>query len=518
MKRALLLAIVVATASAAIIPTASPAEGQSFIPIENDGDPEVAWDAEIENGEWKTTLEVTQTSNDLVYISFYEHTGGSKDPSSDPEISEDEFGSGSTEAATWSSDVPAGAPSTGVNEWYVFVEEYNGDKTYTSDVFTTTIPAVEVREEATNEPVDSQTEINATVTNDEGVSAETAVRSLGGDEVVPLTGPELDEELTPINQPITVDFRFISGSPVYGDRSVTYSNPQNETAWLAGGFGQDKVTATFELTDRTGDYEPETTVLQMTKTINGEQRQITGDLFGTNGRVRVSLNPTERYNVEVTNADGDTRSFGQYRADTENDLVDIEIGEIPINADEEDGPLFQAYETTGFAITGGLKVERPAIKFRYLDRDELTEELTVRIYEQNNESNQLYSNTFFSANEVQTQVNMSEINDEKSWVVEYTADRGNATETGTRIVGGLGELEAPIDGPVLQSVALGSLLLVAGLFGGRLSRIGGVVVVAIAWVLWTIGWLAMPAEFLVAAAVIAVLFQVAGGSARGVPA
>jgi len=138
-------------------------------------------------------------------------------------------------------------------------------------------------------------------------------------------------------------------------------------------------------------------------------------------------------------------------------------------------------------------------------------ELTVIAFEQGNRSNVVISENYTSDQARTISRQNSTIAAADTWVVRADLSTSNRTEPITRriFLGDLRTLDVPLDNGTLQVFSLLSIIAVAGLFGGALSAVGGVVVVALAWVLSAIGWLSISPAFLAAAGVIAIFLAAA---------
>ena len=137
--------------------------------------------------------------------------------------------------------------------------------------------------------------------------------------------------------------------------------------------------------------------------------------------------------------------------------------------------------------------------------------LTVTAYEQGNRSNVVLSKNYTSDQARTITRQNSTIAAADTWVVQADLSTSDRAEPITRriFLGDLRTLNVPLDSDTLQVFSLLSIIAVAGLFGGALSAVGGVVVVAMAWVLSAIGWLSISPAFLAAAGVIAIFLAAA---------
>lgn len=137
--------------------------------------------------------------------------------------------------------------------------------------------------------------------------------------------------------------------------------------------------------------------------------------------------------------------------------------------------------------------------------------LAVTAFAQGNRSREFVNESYTSDQARQITRQNSTIADADTVVVQAELFTSNRTEPITRriFLGDLRTLNVPLDNGTLQVFSLLSIIAVAGLFGGALSAVGGVVVVALAWVLSAIGWLSISPAFLAAAGVIAIFLAAA---------
>lgn len=69
----------------------------------------------------------------------------------------------------------------------------------------------------------------------------------------------------------------------------------------------------FDLTDFSGDFRPENTVLRIERVLNGSWRTVEGDFFGATGEFSAHLAFNERHRITLINTEsGDTRDLGAY--------------------------------------------------------------------------------------------------------------------------------------------------------------------------------------------------------------
>ncbi len=101
----------------------------------------------------------------------------------------------------------------------------------------------------------------------------------------------------------------------------------------------------FQLDDQTGNYDPDSTRLEIQKPItrDGETTYhvVAGDFFSPSGEVPFILADDERYRLSVVNEDDDRRVLGTYRVEG-SDVETLPIGSVQIASDAESGAAFAA--------------------------------------------------------------------------------------------------------------------------------------------------------------------------------
>ena len=274
----------------------------------------------------------------------------------------------------------------------------------------------------------------------------------------------------------------------------------------------DTTAVTFSLSDRTGDFDTDTTGARISTQRGDSYDRISGDVFGGADRFTIDVATGDRFRIDLIDfSSGERRSIGPYVPTGQTDLVEINVGEIsltPGGTDEQPAALDAA-------------VEDGQIQFTVSYDDELTPQATtVQIHERGNETNTILDRTYSADRDLTGSVGVPENSSVAAWTVNVTVDGvvdGEQVSVGLeQQVGQLGSVDLPVGGQLLQVLSLGGVLLMAGLFGGRLSHIGSLVVVVFAALLTFIGWLSVPPAFLLAAATIAILFRL--GSSDPTPA
>ena len=406
----------------------------------------------------------------------------------------------------WNNSAPAGPPEVGENSWSAEVADHSTGANSFS------IASVEFRDEGDGSTIPASELDELSLSPSDASATETVAIDENPQPLTDIPFENLDE------RQLTAD---LSASDAFLSRSYLLHHPgigDGEFRLATANTTAEILSTTFELIDRSEAQFDSNSGLQITKDVAGEEMQVAGDIWGADNRVNERLVADSRYRVSVVNLDGDRRSFGDYRATADNDFIEIRVGDVGISPDDP-GDYFFTASLTELDDNG----ETPIIRYRWEDAGEIgelgTQLLGVTIVEQNNESNELYSQNYAGedASSVQSTVALTEEEAEKNWVVRYNYNvLGEDREaSGFEVVGGISELDIPVSETMLQTLGIGAILLTAGLFGGTLSRIGGIVVVSVSWMLLWLGILIIPVEFLLAATLVAILFIVGTDDAGG---
>lgn len=453
----------------------SPANGSTV------GDYEVELSVDVDDPDF------TETWGDNVTVVFH-------DLSDDSEIINQTVGSSGTVSGTWS------GLNLGTNRWNVTAEDEYGNSDALGPFEVETPNELEIRDEQTQNLIDDASANVSVQFYPTSEDSDTIVSRETDDGTANLTG-------LPTDQNIVVD----ADAEGYHARSVIIRDVTvQRTAYLLD-ENATTVRPSFQVTDRTGDFPADDSRLIVRRPLENTSdtsvyRTIVGDVFGANELVTPTLEEGARYRIIVESPTGEQRSFGSYLAE-DSEAVTLDIGEIDVAAPGESGYVFDAGELE----------DQDMLRVSFRDADEATTELTYSIYEQHNASNVIFGpETVQNPTEYQETIPIPENHTDVSrWVVDYEITRNGETIDNDHIVGGLAQLNLPVSSTLLQTVGLFGLLLLAGLFGGRLSRTGALVVSAIAIVLWMVGIVTIPWPALFAAGAISLLFKLGEGT-RGV--
>jgi len=457
--------------------TASPADGEV---VSAD---EVDLSVEILNDDFP---------DDELTVEFYEFESG--DPEEDELIGStilEEEGEAST---VWDVD-------DDVLDWYVWVEDEYNNVAF-SRVFSFGVSGeIEIRDAQTEELIDDRTV--CLDTNVPGDSFRTNVTD-GTYDLEELT--EYDdfqiEFLSQDYYPRTAEFQStVGGATIYLERGPDWvPEPEADDCDQVPDVEDDenKVLVRFDLQDRTDRYPPEETLLNV-RGPAGEQSdaQIHSELFGSLNRIDVILDQGERYDLEIENADGDTRNLGRFTA-SESESISLDVGDLSWPT-----PRVEPY-----VLDVRYDEEEEDLVINYVDEAGETRPLEVVVEEiDGDDSIEIYSTT--STRQLGEFTTRVDVEEDRNYLITATATRDGET---VRMVERVGttefDLRAPF-GDVTMAVVSGALIVVvAGMVGGGLSGIGAVLVAAFGGLLAIIGWLPIPWPAVVVALVVALLFYV----------
>lgn len=297
----------------------------------------------------------------------------------------------------------------------------------------------------------------------------------------------------PVNEGFIVT---ITDADPYLDRQIILDDlSQQESIFLVNGSETTTVENRFQVNDRTGDFGPGETELFIEKAINRSEyggspsgiswTVIAADQLGGDQAVQFDLAEGDRYRLIVENADGDRRILGSYTA-RETGTIELDIGQIVA---DPTGPDQITAEGSWVNESGTVTVQ-----FEYNDSSDDTNTLWVHIYERGNESNELLANTSFSGPLGAQSITETVPNDEEDveWVVDFVAERDGENSEGQYIVGPQRTVLDQLPTWVKTLIALGTIIVVAGLFSQLNGDVGAVVVAGLGAMFWFVGF--MPPE------------------------
>lgn len=309
--------------------------------------------------------------------------------------------------------------------------------------------------------------------------------------------------------PADQEFVVIARAPNYYNRRIYVpSLYQQEQIYL---LNQSKkaVYNVFQLRDQSGNYPTGDTRIVVKRAINAsgdglEWTTITGDYFGATNEHPTNLRFEERYRIIVANTDGDRRVIGAYMATDEANPKVITINSIVVSP-----PQGQQYYGTAWLSREDPNPENNVtertLRFSYNDPANDTTSFDLTIHERGNTSNVLAKVHTDDVGTSWAYTRTLEGNEtEKSWVVNWTAQRNGNTIGQKFPVGNRGNIPIPMDPEWLARFALVALPIVAALASERIATLGAMGVVAFAGILMVAGIWPIPVLLWFAALIIAV--------------
>jgi hypothetical protein len=223
-------------------------------------------------------------------------------------------------------------------------------------------------------------------------------------------------------------------------------------------------------------------------------RVLGSDFLGADSRFGIALESEVRYRIQVRNGEGDVRDLGPHFVSSEG-IVIIEIGEIQFEREDETTFSVGASATVQGDNGDGLPITE--ISFSYIDPENLTTRVDVRIFNRSNESEVLLDQTFTPqtgnfGNLTIRELVLGERNASTEWSIEYTAFRNDSAApiNGEITVSGRNKsLNIPMSQGLQQILGVGMIFVVGGLFSRRNAAVGAIVVPALAGTLFLVGFL-----------------------------
>lgn len=309
-----------------------------------------------------------------------------------------------------------------------------------------------------------------------------------------------------VDLPLNQDIVIVAESRNYYDRHITIESLAEQPRIYMLHENDSVVNTTFTLTDRTGNFPPESTVLKVKKPINRtrdgnkttEFEVMAGDVFGQDGYPTILQSDT-RYRLLVKNQDDDINLLDEYTTGTEDVDAPLSVGQINATLVTKDG---YGYNATKLSSQSG-----EYIRFQYVDTENETTDLDVSIYERGNESNEIFQQTFVGpVGNVTITDPLTPEQANKTWVVAYDARRYDNDIGATLPVG---DDQIPVLGDMpwwlRQFFALSMIFVVGGLASQVNAETGAVTIAMTGGLFWFVGFL--PSEVGGGIAVLALLFS-----------
>lgn len=362
-------------------------------------------------------------------------------------------------------------PDGGAHDWHAVATD-GADQTTTSSTYSFNSPdTLHLRNETdTSELIDSPVDVE--------------VRFFTSDEIVSRSASNGTVDLSglPIDEGFVVE---ADANQDYHSRTVYIDDIHTQQNVFMLSKNVSSVESRFELEDPTGQYDAQS-VLYVQKPVdfNGsvQYQTVYADQLGSEG-VTANLEEGSRYNLRIESESGVSQDIGPYRADI-TETVTVRPGSPTISVDSyEDG------------WGGTAEIIEPAegdykIEYVYEDPDDLTDSVDVSVTEKGNQSNQLGANqTHTDLGEASGMYNLTANESEKTWVVNFDVDRDGEQYRTFEEVSIMRDLTGDLSDGWRLIIAIGILLVSAGVFSRLNSGVGGVVVSIEAGVLYWTGWL-----------------------------
>jgi hypothetical protein len=385
----------------------------------------------------------------------------------------------------------------GSHDWHVIAESTDYDEPSTqSDTFSFESPdTIYIRNETSPDQLINNSNVSVEVTfygENQTIVRETSTGK------VDMTG-------IPTNQ----EFVVVAQSDGFYQRRVIVDSLVDQQNIFLLNESTAAISNSFLLDDQTGQYPSKETRLYVQASLNLSSDSnprwytIGGDYFGAAESYPITLEKGGRYRLVVETDSAPRRELGAYIASESGD-VPVSIGEVVFDiGGGNDTYKWRANYTE-------VENDSDYIEFQYSDAQNDTTNFGLTIYNQSNPDDVLYSTTDDRLGNLSTLLFLNASEENTTWVVSWTADRGGSQIAGDRT---LGAVKEPVDlnvDPMHQKLLVGLLVVfVAGMFSGPFSRTGGVVVAGVGAGLWAIDWLPIPIEYVLAAIAIGVMGKMA---------
>jgi len=409
-----------------------------------------------------------------------------------------------TETSNGTASIQIDAPETGgQHNWSVEVSDQYGATTESETFEFSTPSELTIRNvSAPNDTISGATAELTFYYNDET----TRLSDDDGDGVIDMAGLPTDEKFVVVVDADGYHRRHIIIDSIY-EQSAVYLLPDNATT----------VETRFQIDDPTGEFQAGTTEVLVQRSVERdydgdgdlESRYTTvaADEAGVAG-FTTALEEDARYRLIVRNQAGDTRVLGSYTA-TVAETVVLEPTPLGVELGNE-----SAYNATAGQVNTSSGEE---LVFEYGDNADATTDLTLAIWEQGNQSHQPsgFENVTVDGplGEFKHVEPLESDEDGITWVVHYEATRDGEQIAGEFIVGP--SIQDPLTGSVPtwlgNTVAIVSLILVAGLFSQLNAGVGAVTTSIVGGGFWWLGFLPPAAGGAVVISLFAALLYKAGG-------
>lgn len=327
---------------------------------------------------------------------------------------------------------------------------------------------------------------------------------------IDLTTDEVTKEAVLFNADLPAPGNYIlqASSSNYYTRNffVNLSGSYQEKEYLLLSKSADAVLINFKLNDPTGIFDKP--VLIITKT--GSSKEVTSDYFDVEQKVPATLMFNSRYFTTVIDAESSTeRKIGEFIASSSGDkYINVYSNIVPHS------PFLD--------FTYDIYDANNSIVVQYNDTTKQTEYINVRIY---NSTGYLVYNDTAAANDYALTYIKPNLNETYKVVLHIKRVDQEILETrfltGPDVAINIKSLIPPkeitgLDQDVALALAcLVIIILIAGLFSKKHSRLGALAVAFISAGLWFWGWLPIDQTIIISLLIIAVLAKFEEGYKGG---
>jgi len=314
-------------------------------------------------------------------------------------------------------------------------------------------------------------------------SSNLTLRFFGGDVIVEREAENGSVDMTGL--PATEEIVVVARADGYYSRRAVLGSLYEQQSIYMLSENESAVFNEFVIDDRVGLFSSNQTKIRLEKGItqNGstEWKTLTGDYLGAGRSFSVTLQQDARYRVYVENQQGDVRNVGPHIA-TADGVVPVPIGQI----------VWEAPKGDTYKWKSSLDEDSNTLQFEFVDPADETMNFEVKAYVKGNEANPIFEDSQASLGTYQATTMLTENETKQQIIVEWSADR-NGEEIGeTNRAGAVGEWDVPVDQRWLTSGALLFLVAITWLIPSAMSRVGSVMVVAVAFGLSSLGIVPIP--------------------------
>ncbi|WP_224333103.1 YrzE family protein [Haloprofundus halobius] len=305
------------------------------------------------------------------------------------------------------------------------------------------------------------------------------------------------------------DLRFTFDADGYANRSVITTDPsQRVYTTLQREDDDDTFRQCYELVDESGRFETSSTYLMSQVRINGTHRDVMGAQFGAANIACLTLEDGEEYRMAVENQDSVRKGVGGYSADSsrKDEVLPIIIEEAGLGI-----PEGETYATDIYAERIN-DTDKGRVVFKFDAGTADVEDLSLSVYERNNEDTPLFETTQFGEVSIYSEtVALSEEQLDDTFIVEWSATIDDE-EVSNKVPVGVSGINVDLGLSSTWMTIVGSLLVifVGGMFGGIHAGIGAVVTAGFSGLLVLIGWLDIPETVVVFAITVGIGFYISG--------